>query len=104
MRVQLLLREESHCVNALELGIAFLALPVSAGDIHELECLDALGGWNVRAAAKVDKFASGVERNHRLGGFFFHQLPFENLVGLFVKVQSLGLWNELALLSQVLRP
>src|SRR6266851_3985405 len=43
MFVQLFLREESHGVNTLELGIAFLAFPVGAGDAHELERLDALG-------------------------------------------------------------
>src|SRR6266566_4412237 len=43
MFVQLFLREESHGVNALELGIAFLAFPVGAGDVHELERLDAPG-------------------------------------------------------------
>ena len=43
MFVQLFLREESHGVNALELGIAFLAIPVGAGDVHQLVRLDALG-------------------------------------------------------------
>src|SRR6266436_4150074 len=43
MFVQLFLREESHGVNALELGIALLAFPVGAGDVHQLERLDALG-------------------------------------------------------------
>ena len=43
MFVQLFLREESHGVNALELGIAFLALPVGARDVHQLEGLDAPG-------------------------------------------------------------
>src|SRR5713101_1233641 len=43
MFVQLFLREESHGVNALELGIAFLAFPVGAGDFHQLDRLDALG-------------------------------------------------------------
>ena len=32
--VQLFLREEGHGVNALKLGIAFLPLPISAGDVH----------------------------------------------------------------------
>src|SRR5258708_18774240 len=103
MRVQLFLREERHGVNALELGIAFLALPVSAGDVHELEHLDPIGGGNVRAAAKIDKFSGRVERDHRLGGFFFDKFALENLVGLFVEVESFGLGNEFALVRQVLR-
>ncbi len=102
MRVQLFLREESHRVNSLELGIAFLALPVGAGDVHQLERLNALGGRNVRAAAEVDELSSGVERDHRLGGFFLHKLALENLVALFVEVQRFGLGNKLALVRQVL--
>jgi len=35
--------------------------------------------------------------------FFFHQLAFENLVGLLVQVERFGLGNELALVRQVLR-
>src|SRR5713226_7814656 len=87
MCVQLFLGEEGHGVNALQLRIAFLALPVCAGDVHELERLNALSGRNVRAAAEVDEFSRGVERDHRLGGFFFDELALENLVALFVEVQ-----------------
>jgi len=36
MRVQLFLREESDSVNALELGIAFLPLPVGAATFINL--------------------------------------------------------------------
>src|SRR6266571_1261423 len=102
MFVQLFLREESHGVNALELGIAFLALPVGARDVHQLERLDAFGRRDVRAAAEVDEFSGGVERNHRLAGLFFHQLAFENLITLLVEIQSFGLGNELALVWEVL--
>src|SRR6266702_1462155 len=102
MFVQLFLREESHGVNALELGIAFLAFPVRAGDVHQLERLDAFGRRDVRAAAEVDEFSGGVERNHRLAGLFFHQLAFENLITLLVEIQSFGLGNELALVWEVL--
>jgi len=35
--VQLFLRVESQGINALELRVSFLALPVSAGNIRELE-------------------------------------------------------------------
>src|SRR6266851_1618549 len=55
------------------------------------------------AAAEIDEFSGGVEGNHRLGGFFFHQLAFESLVGLFVEVESFGLGNEFALVGQILR-
>src|SRR5216683_3035017 len=103
MFVQLFLREESHGVNALELGIALLALPVGAGDVHELERMDALGRRDVRAAAEVDEFSGGVEGDHRLGGFFFDKLALKNLVGLFVEVQGFRLGNELAFVGQILR-
>src|SRR5229473_3197694 len=103
MRVQFFLREEGHRVNALKLGIPFLALPVSAGDVHQLERLDALGRGNVRAAAEVDEFSGGVEGDHRLGGFFFDKLALKNLVGLFVEVQGFRLGNELAFVGQILR-
>src|ERR1700674_6120671 len=100
MRVQFFLGEKSDCVNALELRIAFLSLPVSASDVHELECLNALGRRDVWAAAEVDKFSGGVERNHRLGGFFFHELALENLVALPVEVQRLRLGDEFAIRSE----
>ena len=81
--VELFLCEEARGVNPLQLRIAFLALPVGAGDAHQLERLDALGRGNMRAAAEVDEFSGGVERNHRLVGFFLDQLAFEDLVAIF---------------------
>ncbi len=97
------MREESCGVNALELRIAFLAFPVGAGDAHQLERGDAFGGRDVRAAAEVDEFSGGVKRDHQLVGFFFDELALENLVVLFVELESFGLGNELALVGQVLR-
>src|SRR5579862_3329688 len=55
--VELFLGVEGERVNALELRVPFLAFPVGASDVGELERLDALGGRNVRAAAEIDKFA-----------------------------------------------
>jgi len=100
--VQLFLREESRGVNALELRIAFLALPVSACDAHELERSDALGGRDVRAAAEVDEFSGGVKGDHQLVGFFFNELTLENLIVLFVEIEGFGLGDELALVRQIL--
>ncbi len=79
--VEFLLLDEAGAVDALHLRIAFLALPVGAGDVHQLERLDAAGGRDVRAAAEVDEFAGGVEGDHRLDGFFLDQLALEFLVG-----------------------
>src|SRR5712691_1710678 len=103
MRIQLFLGEKSDGVNALELRIAFLTFPVSAGNIHQLERLDAFCGRNVRTAAEVNEFSSGVKRDHRLGGFFFDEFALENLVALFVEVERFGLGNELAFVRQILR-
>jgi hypothetical protein len=51
--VEFLLLHEAGAVDALHLRIAFLAFPVGAGDVHQLECLDAAGGGDVRAAAEI---------------------------------------------------
>src|SRR5258706_16238996 len=57
--VQLFLRVESQGIDALQLRIPFLTLPVSTGNIRELERLNALGGRDVRASAKIDEFPLG---------------------------------------------
>ena len=67
--VEFFLIDEARAVNPLHLRIAFVALPVGAGDVHQFESLDAPGGRNVRAAAEVDEFSGGVEGNHRLVAF-----------------------------------
>src|SRR5262249_847765 len=100
--VQLFLREECGGIDALELRVTFLAFPVGAGDVHQFERLNALGGRDVRTAAEINELASGVEGNHRLGDFFFHQLAFKNLVGFFVELEGFGLGHVLALVWQVL--
>ena len=101
--VEFFLREEGGGVDALQLRVAFLAFPVGAGDAHQFERLNALGGWNVRAAAEIDKFSGGVEGDHRLGDFFFDQFALKNLVGFLVELQRFGLGHVLALVGQVLR-
>src|SRR5713226_7947879 len=100
--VQLFFCEEAGGVNALELGIALLAFPVGAGDVHEFEGLDALGGRNVWAAAEVDELAGGVEGDDGLYSFFLDELALEDLVGFFVELEGFGLGDELALVGEVL--
>src|SRR4029077_18455619 len=80
--VQLFLRKESRGVNALQLRIPFLTLPISAGHIHQLERLNAFCGRNMRAAAEIDEFPGGVERHHRFVGFLFNEFAFEELLGI----------------------
>src|SRR5712664_230453 len=101
--VQFLFGEEAGGVNTLELRIAFLTFPVSAGNAHQLERLDALGGRNVGSAAEVDELAGGVERDDGLYGFFFDELALEDLVGFFVELESFWLGHELALIGEILR-
>ena len=95
--------EETRGVNTLELRIAFLAFPVGAGDAHELERGDALGGRNVRTAAEIEEFACRVKRDHQLVGFFLDELALENLVGLLVELEGFRLGDEFALILQILR-
>src|SRR5580704_10831863 len=92
--VELFLCVERQGIDALELRVPFLALPVSAGNVGELECLDALGGWNVRTATKIDEFPRGVKGNHRLVGLFLDEFALEDLVGIFIKLQCLRLGQE----------
>ena len=89
--VEFLLINEARAVNALHLRIAFLAFPIRACDVHQFERLDAAGGGDVRAAAEIDEFSGGIEGNHRLGGFFFHQLAFEFLVAFAIELEGFGL-------------
>ena len=101
--VEFLLIDEAGGVNPLHLRIAFVALPVGAGDIHQLERFYAPGGRDVRAAAEVDEFSGGVEGDHRLDRFFLDQLAFEFLIRLAIEVERLGLGDQLALVGNVLR-
>ena len=101
--VEFFLLDEAGAVDPLHLRIFFLALPVGAGDVHQLERLDASGGRNVRAAAEIDKFSGGVKRHHRLGGLFLDQLAFELLVRLAIELERFGLGNQLALVGNVFR-
>jgi hypothetical protein len=101
--VEVFLLHETSAVNPLHLRIAFLALPVRAGHVHQLECLDAAGGGNMGPAAEIQKFPGGVKRHHRLAGFFFHQLAFEFLVAFAIELERFRLRNHLALVGNIFR-
>ena len=66
-----------------------------------LNALIRAGAGNVRPAAEVDKFPGGVEGDHRLFGLFFHQLALQRLAPVAVKIQRLGLGQQLALVGYV---
>ena len=53
--VQFLLGEERRAVDALQLLVVLVALPVGAGDREQLERLDLRGVRHVRAAAEIDE-------------------------------------------------
>src|SRR2546425_11572908 len=94
---------EAGAVNALHLRVAFLALPVGAGDVHQLERADAPGRRNVRPAAEVEEFPGGVKRHHRLGGLLFDQLALKRLARPAVELERLSFGQQLALVGDVLR-
>src|SRR5262249_27501067 len=100
--IELFLGVKRERINTLQLRVPFLALPVSAGDVGELECVNTLGRRNMWAAAEVDEFSRGVKRDHRLVGLFLDQFAFKNLVGILVKLQRFGFGQELALVLQIL--
>ena len=99
--VELRFFDEACAVNPLQLRIAFVPFPVSAGDVEQLERLDPSGGRNVRPAAEINKFSGGVERDQRLDGLFFHKLALESLIGIFVELQRLGLRQKFPLVRQI---
>ena len=100
--VQLFLIHEAGAVNPLHLRIAFLPFPVGARHVHQLERLNAPGGGNVRPAAEIQEFPGGIKRDQRLAGFLFHQLAFEFLIALAVKLERLGFGNQFALVRNIL--
>ena len=95
------LREKARAVDALHLRVAFLAFPVGAGNVHQFEGANASGGRDVRAAAEIDEFSGGVEGHHRLGGFFFDELAFENLIPVAVELEGFRFGEHLAFVGEI---
>src|SRR4051812_179202 len=56
--VEIFLREERGAVDALQLGVLVVALPIGSGDREQLERLQLFGRRDVRAAAEVDEVGS----------------------------------------------
>ena len=63
VRVEVLLPRPRGPVDALEHLVARVAAPVGAGELGQLEHLEAAGRRDVRAAAQVDEGALAVERD-----------------------------------------
>ena len=53
--ILILLVEERGSVDALQLGIVFVTLPISSGYRKQFERLDPRGGGHVRTVAKIDE-------------------------------------------------
>src|SRR5258708_25740209 len=99
IRVKIFLIEERRSVNALQLRVLLVAFPIRARDGKQLECLDPLGRWNMRAPAEVGESGpEGVFRKY-VARSLRNQLDFHGLIG--VQLQSLGLRSVLALVRQV---
>src|SRR3954468_15978425 len=65
--LKLLLVGERGPVDALELRVFFVAQPVGARDVQQLESLDAASGWDVRPATEVDELAIPIQRDLFIG-------------------------------------
>ena len=72
--VQVLLGKERGSVDALQLLVVFVALPVGAGDRKQLERLDLRSVGNVRAAAEVDEVGTQRVFGEYLAGALIDQL------------------------------
>ena len=57
----------------------------------------------MRTTAEINEFSGGVEGDHGLGGFFFHQFAFEFLIGFAIELEGFGLRNQLALVGEIFR-
>src|SRR5690349_12768172 len=53
--VEFLLGEERRPVNSLQLGILFVALPISTCDGQQFESFQLVGRRDVRSAAEIDE-------------------------------------------------
>ena len=101
VRVEILLREEGGTVDALELGILLVAEPVGAGQVGDLDSLDAAGRGHMRATAKVNELAIAVEADVRTG---LRELGDEvrlHEVAIFVELGE-GLLTRLVLADKLL--
>src|SRR5579871_6239237 len=65
--IEVFLRKERSSVDALELGIFFVAQPVSSGNVEQLERLNFSSRRNMRPAAEIEKFAGFINGNLFIG-------------------------------------
>ena len=103
VRLQVLLREKRRAVDALQLRVLFVAQPVGAGDIQQLERLDLAGRRNVRPAAEVEKLAGFVDRNFFIGlGELLDEVALHEVAFRLEALQPFLMWQKFARVGQVL--
>src|SRR4051812_22332039 len=88
--VEIFLGIKRSAVNALKLWVLFIAQPVSAGNIEQLESFDFSSRRNVRAAAEVREFAGSVDRNFFIGlGELLDEMALHEVAVFFELFESL---------------
>ena len=87
---QILRREEGGAVDALQLLVVLVALPVGAGDREQLERLDLRGAWQVRAAAEIDEVGPQRVLAEYFAGLLFDQLALHPGLGVLLEALRFG--------------
>src|SRR5207245_103349 len=100
---EFLLLKERRSINPLQLRILFIAKPVRARNIEQLERLDLPSRRNVRPAAEIGELTSAVNRNLFVGlGELLDEVALHE-VALFLELsQSLIARHKLARIGNVL--
>ena len=88
--VEVLGGEEGGAVDALQLLVVLVALPVGAGDGEQLEGLDLRGVGDVRAAAEVDEVGSEGVLGEDVVGLLFDELALHPRIGVFLEAFGFG--------------
>src|SRR6185312_546327 len=101
--VELFFGEPGGAVDALQLFVLFIALPIRAGDRKQFECLDPGRIGQVRPTAEVDEIRAKRVFGEDAVRALFNELNLHRLIHLLVLLDSGLLLHEPALIGQVLR-
>ncbi len=100
--VEVFLGVERGAVDALELRVLLVAQPVGAGDVEQLEGLDASGGRDVRAAAEVGELAGLVDRDLLVGlGELLDEVALHEVAFGLEALEAFGARQKFARVGQV---
>ncbi len=101
--VEIFLRKKRGAVNALQLGIFFVAQPVGASDIQQLERFDFSSRRDVRAAAEIGELTRAINRNFFIGlGELLDEVALHEIAFVLEFVQSLIAGQKFARVRNVL--